>query len=246
MANFILTITGADDTIDPIELVRLSKEYPFVEWGILFSHTAFGEKRFPSKEWRSTLYADIMGSTEQVNLSAHLCGSFVDQRLESNAYLTTEVEMFYRRIQFNKFNEENCAAILEYAADTSTPVILPSSKKSREIIKAIGPGEQGLSVTDQRSRLSVLHDSSGGRGVSPDVWPDHMKDYFLTGYAGGLKEENIESTIAQLGARYGDKPFWVDLETGARDGKDNFGLPQVERILAKASGYYGESRIKLI
>jgi len=32
-----ITITGADDRTKISDLVQLQKDYPFVEWGILFS-----------------------------------------------------------------------------------------------------------------------------------------------------------------------------------------------------------------
>ena len=32
-----VTITGADDSIQPSQLLDLQKEFPFVEWGILLS-----------------------------------------------------------------------------------------------------------------------------------------------------------------------------------------------------------------
>ena len=44
-------MTGADDSVDPKELFRISEKYPFVEWGILFSKSATGRYRYPSKEW---------------------------------------------------------------------------------------------------------------------------------------------------------------------------------------------------
>lgn len=38
-----VTITGADDAVEPAELQALSHEFPFVEWGILHSYKRFGE-----------------------------------------------------------------------------------------------------------------------------------------------------------------------------------------------------------
>ncbi|MHB1675039.1 MAG: hypothetical protein ACYCSP_12405 [Acidobacteriaceae bacterium] len=35
-----VTITGADDSTDIVELAELSEEFPFVEWGILISARA--------------------------------------------------------------------------------------------------------------------------------------------------------------------------------------------------------------
>lgn len=46
-----VTITGADDSTDISQLVELSQEFPFVEWGILVSRRSEGGPRFPSREW---------------------------------------------------------------------------------------------------------------------------------------------------------------------------------------------------
>lgn len=232
MAKFILTITGADDSVDPTELVKLSEQYPFVEWAILFTATAMGKDRYPTLGWRNSLIGATMDTKTHVGLAAHICGSFVDERLRSKEYLTTEIEMFYRRVQFNRFNHENLGQVLEYSDKSSSPVILPCSTKTKPLLDLI---------TD-KSRLQVLFDNSGGRGVFINEFPDPPKDFHLCGYAGGVDENNIESVLAQLGVKFGSKPFWVDLESGART-NDKFDLAKVKRILEKANKYTKESTL---
>jgi hypothetical protein len=46
-----ITITGADDQVDPRELAMLSAEFPFVEWGILMSESRAGTSRYPGQTW---------------------------------------------------------------------------------------------------------------------------------------------------------------------------------------------------
>ena len=41
-----VTMTGADESVDPKALIELSKEFPFVEWGILIGSQS--GMRFPS------------------------------------------------------------------------------------------------------------------------------------------------------------------------------------------------------
>jgi len=45
-----LTITGADDATNQDSLLDFSNNFGFVEWGILFSKTKLGEKRYPTLE----------------------------------------------------------------------------------------------------------------------------------------------------------------------------------------------------
>jgi hypothetical protein len=47
-----VTLTGADDSILPEDLVALSRDFPFVEFGILFCRTFQGRRPgFPSEDW---------------------------------------------------------------------------------------------------------------------------------------------------------------------------------------------------
>ncbi len=71
-----VTVTGADDSINPDELEKLSEEFPFTEWAILFSKSQEKSPRFPSKKWVEKLIA--RDNIAQMSLSAHLCGKWVD------------------------------------------------------------------------------------------------------------------------------------------------------------------------
>ncbi len=74
-----VTLTGADDNTKHEELLRVSALYPFVEWGILFSQKKSGlAERYPSWDW----VVDLAKKTnENTNLSAHLCGQWVDDAM---------------------------------------------------------------------------------------------------------------------------------------------------------------------
>lgn len=238
MSNFILTITGADDDIDPKDLTDISKEFPFVEWGILFSESQNGQKRYPSKLWREALYARCMSSDFPVNISAHVCGKMTDRVLEQQDLLVSELDIFYRRIQFNRTNDSNQKALLKYISGTSTQCILPFNTNTKSVLES--------DIGDLTKRISILYDASGGRGVSPDVWPEHNNNFLRCGYAGGINEENVEKHLETLTKRYGQAPFWIDLETGARDMENNFSLDIVNRILMKASRYHALTKGKAI
>jgi phosphoribosylanthranilate isomerase len=230
MANFIVTITGADDAVNPYDLIALSEKYEFVEWGILFSSTAYGKDRYPTIGWRKLLYAAAMSAGNMVNLSAHLCGRFVDERLASTSSIHTEVETFFRRIQFNRFNADNAHRILKYSTIAGAAVIVPYNSNTRSTLESIKP--------EYREHISVLFDGSGGRGISPTTWPESDPYAFCCGYAGGINEDNVENVLTELVK--GNEKFWIDLETGARTNDDKFDIAKVERILEKASKFYGD------
>ncbi len=58
-----VTLTGADDSVRPAELVEISQQYPLVEWGILFSKSQQGTARFPHsigyRNWTISLMGRI-------------------------------------------------------------------------------------------------------------------------------------------------------------------------------------------
>ena len=72
----IVTVTGADDSVNPVSLLDLSERYPFVEWGILLSKSGVGNSRFPSYEWLEDLGKVNRSVSVGANfkLSAHIYG----------------------------------------------------------------------------------------------------------------------------------------------------------------------------
>ena len=66
-----LTISGPDDTTDPDAMLRLSRQFPFVEWGILLSAKAEPRPRYPGDAWidRTESLA-----REGVRFCGHICG----------------------------------------------------------------------------------------------------------------------------------------------------------------------------
>ena len=83
-----VTLTGADNSIEPQQLFELSEKYPFVEWGILLSRNSMGSKRFPSLKWMNRLESlDKDYFNQEILYSGHLCGSFVKELLMGETFL---------------------------------------------------------------------------------------------------------------------------------------------------------------
>jgi hypothetical protein len=106
MAINRVTITGADNSIEPIELVRLGRKYPFSEWGILtserntFAPGNKGTPRYPSPDWISELKS-MSWTTQVLNLSLHVCGRWVRDLLLGEMSIPTEFLEQFKRIQLN-------------------------------------------------------------------------------------------------------------------------------------------------
>lgn len=70
-----VTFTGADDAVDPNDLAAISREYPFVEWGILLSKSNAGRPRYPSRDWIQQ--AEKIFRSQSLQASGHICGSWM-------------------------------------------------------------------------------------------------------------------------------------------------------------------------
>jgi len=223
-----VTITGADDRTDPAELARLSRRYPFVEWGILISENEAGAPRHPGPEWRQRLADLAAKSAPGLRLSAHLEGS-----LSRKAMLEGSDEFFagayhagmFRRIQLNGFSavaeRARCAVIKLHP--THAFIFQVESEDAYAAAQRHG--------TSRASNVGVLFDKSAGKGETPDRWPEPRVDLY-TGFAGGIAPGKVDAVCAAIQG-YPFAPFWIDMEANVRTG-DVLDLVKVERVLQEA------------
>lgn len=235
-----VTITGADDSIRPTDLLPLSQKYPFVEWGILMSLSSQGNTaRFPSREWLDSLVAMKQGNPD-VKLSAHLCGKYVRDLVEhgENRFRDEHAPLWHLcdRIQLNFHG--NWHKISEWFLK-----ILPIFKGKQIIFQVDGVNdsawEQGRDLCD----AVPFFDASHGTGVQPGQWPSAFQD-ICNGYGGGLGPDNLAHElpiIAKAATVSGATTFWVDMETKVRNSiGTKFDLDKVERCLEVAAPFVSQ------
>jgi len=239
MKLFHVTITGADDSVAPEQLLDLSREYPFVEWGILFKDGRAGTPRYPTQKWIDELIA-VQDSTLDMNLSAHLCGQFAADLLNKQS-LT--ISPLFKRVQIN------CVAEDFHNADLDKLVALRFlfGNKAEFIFQYRHTEEDKLRATDlhqynpvggapNAGSFALLYDVSGGKGVLPNLWPDPPYGMRF-GYAGGLNPDNLHDKLNEIANAAGDQTVWVDMETGVRGSNDEFDLVKVRQCLELAWHY---------
>lgn len=228
-----VTITGADDSVDPEDLAILSDEFPFVEWGILFSLSNIGGPRFPTYEWTRKLR---MGPS----YSAHLCGRYVrDLVLEANcSWLMSPVphELFTRvqlnfHGQFHRQHRNLVGRLLEDARGIEREYIFQCDGVNDDAVR---------SLCAQDYRFTPLFDTSGGAGRLPSEWPEAWEGVYC-GYAGGLGPENIERQLAIIGEHTHNQPFWIDMERRVRSEDDSkLDLKKVRTVLLACAPFIEE------
>lgn len=226
-----VTITGADDSIEAKDLVPLSKRFPFVEWGILFSGSRQGTPRYPSTVWQGELWKV---STEGLQLSAHLCGKWVrDLVLKGNPSWWenhTGLHQAFQRVQLNFHGQYHKAA---------TGFIGALRGRKHEYIfqhDGVNDGLISTFTTTPNLRVYPLFDRSGGAGVVPGEWPKPIWHY--CGYAGGLGPDNLLLELRKIEGVVGESRIWIDMETKVRSEDDMmFDLDKVKCCLEIAEPF---------
>ena len=234
MAITKVTITGADDSIRPTELIELSERFPFVEWGILLSKSSEGRTRFPSLDWMHLL-GDIKRANPNMGLSGHLCGKWVrdlcNGQNEFGLDRPSLVAMFDRlQLNFHAYQHKIRPAFIPALTELmdGRQVIFQFDRVNDALLgEAFKAGINGV----------PLFDTSGGIGRLPDEWPIAI-DGMYCGYAGGLGPDNLSEQIEKIELASSGQDIWIDMETRVRSDDDSlFDMSKVEACLKIAEHY---------
>lgn len=231
----LVTMTGADDSTDPMELAALSREYPFVEWGILFNdYLGKGGNRFPSETWYNALLK--VAAKHPMNLSAHLCSMtpfMIVNGIDKGTMLENVNKTYFSRIQLNfhglgfDTNLDKFKELIKRYSEFKFMAQMDGTN-NHWIEKMAGPD------------LSPLYDLSSGAGIVPEAWPKPIPGAYC-GYAGGLGPKNIEDQLAKIRICVGQSDYWIDMETRIRSEFDRkFDLGKVEFVLDKVKPFVGK------
>jgi hypothetical protein len=251
-----VTMTGADDSVSPADLILISQRFPFVEWGILVSRRQQGNPRYPSLDWIKRLCASLASSPVKINLSLHMCGSFVREFLIGDDKVVSHLQPYWKhfqRVQLNthgeghEFTSEGARLINEHL---SKEFIIQYDNINDHIIDHCHDYNVG--------NIAALFDLSHGAGIVPAEWPNKLSG-IKCGYAGGLGPDNLESELKKIrwaaDRDSGMFEYWIDMETKVRDyinngtvenpsqGRDIFDLNKVRRCLEIAAPYVTQSTV---
>lgn len=221
-----ISITGADDAVDPSHLVALSREFPAAEWAILLLPPRAGTPRFPKLEWIKSFAHKAAGC----HTAMHLCGEALLGFIAGEAAILDAMQGF-SRIQLNlKFGDVegkyDAGALLKRVADNPRWQFIIQYAKDKQGL---------LPLLKDIPNHAVLFDESAGRGISPDTWDAPLAGHFC-GYAGGLRPDNVAQNLEVIAKVAAGHETWIDMETGVRT-DDVFDLAKVRRVLEIASPY---------
>lgn len=246
-----VTITGVDDGVDPADLVALSREFPFCEFGILLSKSRMGTPRYPSMAWlerlrkAATYGAD--GDLRFLPLSCHICGEWARDLLGGRfalPWMYDALPIIFDRCQINMTATEDT-----YAE--------PLARAMREWHDPFGPDEFIIQINGDTNAkffdllrdygigtyVVPLFDRSGGKGETPKEWPKAEYVYrggnlLYHGYAGGLSPDNLPDELPKIAEAAGEAEVWIDMESGVRNEWENsLDLDKVRRALKICKGW---------
>jgi hypothetical protein len=216
-----VTFTGADDMTSIEDMMLLSHEYPFIEWGILLPSK--GKSRFPSAPWTQRLVGSAALAPWPVQLAGHVCPPWTGLILNGVHTLYSLIGTAFERVQINTHGEnyEFKRGWLERLT------VMPDDnvEGNREyILQLDGVSDKELERSTT-SRLTGLYDRSHGAGVLPGEWPKAGRDWI--GYAGGLGPDNLAAELPKILTASAGSDIWIDMETQVRGPDCRFDLAKV-------------------
>eukprot|EP00584_Thalassiosira_punctigera_P011811 CAMPEP_0172548524 /NCGR_PEP_ID=MMETSP1067-20121228/17798_1 /TAXON_ID=265564 ORGANISM="Thalassiosira punctigera, Strain Tpunct2005C2" /NCGR_SAMPLE_ID=MMETSP1067 /ASSEMBLY_ACC=CAM_ASM_000444 /LENGTH=289 /DNA_ID=CAMNT_0013335751 /DNA_START=72 /DNA_END=941 /DNA_ORIENTATION=+ len=240
-----LGFCGADDTVNPRLLALIGRNYPLVEWGVLFRPDKEGQPRYATKEWVSRLSRILESDPSRggVRLAAHLCGSHVNDLLSSgidssaaaaiDAFLFELSEWGFRRVQVNatavngvfteKLGEGSTmeSFLRTMGAHPKLEFIVQKNDETEPLWSALLLLKNGGKIP---KNIVFLHDESKGTGKEVTGGLPTDPQFIATkrksvGFAGGIRPSNVKAvaeSAMRACAASGGNSFWIDMESGIR------------------------------
>jgi hypothetical protein len=210
------TLTGIDQRVQIDTLYEISRHYPFVEFGVLYSTSQAGTGRYPSLEWIE-LVANTLRRTPGPRAALHVCGRAVADLIEGRGHVSQLVHAF-GRIQLNfaakRYSTEDIRSLLK--RHPNTVFITQYAHDKADLWKDL------LDLSNH----AVLFDASCGQGITPAQWPaplDAVTEGLtalsrnpVCGYAGGLGPDNLAQHLPAIAKVSADLPIWLDMESKLR------------------------------
>lgn len=216
----MVTLTGADNSVEPENLAELSRDFPFVEWGILIGSGT--GNRFPSQNWIRDLIECRCDSGNKMKLSLHICGRHLRDIAAGKSSLMDLVGpglCAFERCQLNWHGERQPTAVAEQVLNAFCHL---SPWEPQIIFQLDGVNDDLWNAASRRFLVCGLHDKSHGAGVLTGEWPN-AHPVIQSGWAGGLGPDNVVAEARKIDQKcHKSYQHWIDMETQLRSTDDAF------------------------
>lgn len=228
------TLTGLDEKTPLNEIDSLSRQFPIVEWGFLYSPKRQGHPgRYPSVEFLRNAFKELPA---HVKVALHVCGAGVPQLIDAEPVVSELVQLVGQRggrvqLNFNARTTEDKFTVAQIHA------CIARHPDVQFITQHNGANANVWLPLKDLPNHAVLFDASGGKGISADQWLPPL-DGMRCGYAGGLGPDNVSAELTKIRAVAGTAPFWIDMEGKLRDSDDWFDLGVSKAVLQAVTGSF--------
>ena len=209
-----ITFTGIDIRTDIKALIEIQSKFPIVEFGVLIAGH-YGN-RCPDIGYIKEL------ANSGLNLSLHACGRYTQDLIQTGSWDIIR-EASNGLIGFNR-----CQLNVSGRKPKSATETITCPPELKEIIIQQRPDDTRIfDAINNKQGVSILMDSSGGRGIDTDIIPFN---YHKVGYAGGIYSGNVYEKLSTILSLQEVSDFWIDMESGVRT-DDWFDLHKVIKVL---------------
>jgi phosphoribosylanthranilate isomerase len=229
------TLTGADQSTSNIELASLSHEFPIAEWGFLYSPSRQGTIQNPKYPGIAFIERAFKVLPAHVDVALHICGKGVPDLIHGGKDVTDLVNQVNERggrVQLNFNARRGEVSVVQLAATMNTFPFVQFITQQNDANATVWR----ILQTYVQHNHAVLFDTSGGRGESPDGWPNALSG-ISCGYAGGLGPDNIAEELPKIAMAANSGHFWIDMEGKVRDEDGFFDLNKAKQCLEAASAF---------
>lgn len=239
----LITCSDPREDTPPEKLVAFMNEFPNVEIGIQASTKQIGPGT-ARRAWFEKLMPMVRNNPRRLRMAMHVNLDYSDQMCRG--MIPNDMAEWFNarradgrpvigRIQINgggsiyrSFRDNDVAKMIGQNAD-------------REFIIQYDGGTRTLLRIEylwcHRARFAILHDASGGNGISPEKWSAPFV-FNRTGYSGGLRPENVTDELRKIAAVAGYADIWIDAEGGLKTpGTKTFDIDRAREYVRAANNW---------
>lgn len=238
-----ISFVGVDNRTNFSELKRLAEiSMVQLEFGVLYSETK-KDNRYPDGLVIDNLSSFVNGQLPY-STSLHLCGTSVQKFLAYDreflsSLLHYEIDdgMYQNEFDAVQLNfvlkpEQNIEKLVNDAVRSCwllgiRDLIFQANKSKTKLVQYLQDLDHETYKDDVNIRL--LFDGSGGFGREISNIEKPFKNFY-TGYAGGIKPENIHDIAYKVEIESGATPVYLDMESGVRE-NNWFSINKCEKII---------------
>lgn len=226
-----VTLTGIDDAVPVETLLELTRNHPYVEFGVLYNSTLQGNGRFPLLGSINRL-VETARHEPKLNLALHICGadvySLLDNDLESHARALAE---YFPRIQLNlrsgTYPLEGVRALHKRYTDKT--FIIRYSSDSQYAGASV---DSHVTLFDKPEELEQTGFSmkEAISGASKALTGSLMTPLF--GFNGELDPAKLITQLREIERITAGDDFWIAIESCLSDPNGAFDVGLAQKALA--------------